>query len=144
MKINELYIEQTNQFCEANCKITAEDILAKAKQRQAENVLSKTSDEKDKIQITATSDQNETTAKKNEKVVTMPSGKKTMFRLSHVVAACLAIFVLTGTTILAFSGKIGNFLGDAGTTVIAFDERKMELFFRDILGDETTAELVGR
>ena len=144
MKINELYIEQTNQFCEANCKITAEDILAKAKQRQAENVLSKTSDEKDKIQITATSDQNETTAKKNEKVVTMPSGKKTMFRLSHVVAACLAIFVLTGTTILAFSGKIGNFLGDAGTTVIAFDQRKMEFFFRDVLRDETTAELVGK
>lgn len=126
MKINELYIEQTNQFCEANCKITAEDILAKAKQRQAENVLAKTP------------------AEKNEKVVTMPSGKKTMFRLSHVVAACLAIFVLTGTTILAFSGKIGNFLGDAGTTVIAFDERKMEFFFRDVLGDETTAELVGK
>lgn len=144
MKINELYIEQTNQFCEANCKITAEDILAKAKQRQAENVLSKTSDEKNKIQSTATSDQNETTAKKNEKVITMPSGKKTMFRLSHVVAACLAIFVLTGTTILAFSGKIGNFLGDTGATVIAFDERKMEFFFRDVLRDETTAELVGK
>ena len=60
MKMNELYIEQTNQFCEANCKITAEDILAKAKQRQAENVLAKTP------------------AEKNEKVVTMPSGKKTM------------------------------------------------------------------
>ena len=144
MKINELYIEQTNQFCEANCKISAEDILAKAKQRQAEIVLSKTSDEKDKIQITATSDQNKTTAKKNEKVITMPSGKKTMFRLSHVVAACLATFVLTGTTILAFSGKIGNFLGDTGATVIAFDERKMEFFFRDVLGDETTAELVGK
>ena len=26
MKMNELYIEQTNQFCEANCKITAENI----------------------------------------------------------------------------------------------------------------------
>ncbi len=149
MKINELYIEQTNQFCEANCKITAEDILAKAKQRQSEkNALSKTSAEKEEMQITASSEEKETiketTSKKTAKVVTMPSGKKTMFRLSHVVAACLAIFVLTGTTILAFSGKIGNFLGDAGTTVIAFDERKMELFFRDILGDETTAELVGK
>ncbi len=126
MKINELYIEQTNQFCEANCKITAEDILTKAKQRQAENVVA------------------ETTSKKKSKIITMPSGKKAMFRLSHIVAACLAIFVLTGTTILAFSGKIGNFLGDAGATVIAFDESKMEIFFRDILGDEATAELAGK
>lgn len=148
MKINELYIEQTNQFCEANCKITAEDILAKAKQRQAEIVLAKTPAEKEEMQITTSSEEKETiketTSKRTNKVITMPSGKKTMFRLSHVVAACLAIFVLTGTTILAFSGKIGNFLGDAGTTVIAFDENKMELFFRDILGDETTAEIVGQ
>ena len=42
MKTNELYIEQVNQFCEANCKVTAEDILTKAKQRQAENVLTET------------------------------------------------------------------------------------------------------
>lgn len=126
MKINELYIEQTNQFCEANCKITAEDILAKAKQRQAENVLA------------------EITSKKTGKVITLPSGKKTMFRLSHVVAACLAIFLLTGTTILAFSGKIGQIFGDAGATIIAFDENKMEIFLRDIFGDKATAELAGQ
>ncbi len=144
MKINELYIEQTNQFCEANCKITAEDILATAKQRQAENVLVETSAEKDAMQITAFSEQKETTSKKNGKVVTMPSGKKTIFRLSHAVAACLAIFLLTGTTILAFSGKIGQIFGNAGATVIAFDQSKMEIFFRDILNDKTTSELVGK
>lgn len=148
MKINELYIEQTNRFCEANCKITAEDILAKAKQRQAENVLAKTPAEKEKMQITTSSEEKETiketTSKKTGKVITLPSGKKVMFRLSHVAAAFLAIFLLTGTTILAFSGKIGQFLGDAGATVIAFDESKMEIFFRDILGDESTAEIVGQ
>lgn len=126
MKTNELYIEQVNQFCEANCKVTAEDILTKAKQRQAENVLT------------------ETTSQKTDKIITLPSGKKAMFRLSHIVAACLAIFLLTGTTILAFSGKIGHLFGDAGVTVVAFDERKMEFFFRDVLNDETTAELVGK
>lgn len=163
MKINELYIEQTNQFCEANCKITAGEILAKAKQRQSENVVAgiqstkeitnnpateETHSTSEEMQATASSEQKEmtkeATSKKTGKVITMSSGKKTMFRLSHVVAACLAIFLLTGTTILAFSGKIGQIFGDAGATVIAFDESKMEIFFRDILDDETTAELVGK
>lgn len=37
MKINDIYIEQTNRFCDANCKISAEDILAKAKLKQDSN-----------------------------------------------------------------------------------------------------------
>ena len=34
MNINEQYKKQTDRFCKANCMITAEDILAKAKQRK--------------------------------------------------------------------------------------------------------------
>ncbi len=131
MNINEQYKKQTDRFCEANCMITAEDILAKAKQRQ-NNITNETATD-------IKESQNKSGAK-----ITPINTKKTMFRLSHVAAACLAIFLLTGTTILAFSGRIDNVFGDAGRTVIAFDETKMELFFRDILGDETTAELAGK
>ena len=134
MKIKELYIEQTNRFCDASCTVTAEDILAKAKQRQAAG--NKNIEKKEA--------QTEFVAKATKSKETKATPQKTMFRLSHVAAACLAIFLLTGTTILAFSGKIGHFFGDAGATVVAFNEQKMELFFRDILGDKTTAELVGK
>ena len=139
MKINELYIEQTNRFCEANCKITAEDILAKAKLKQEAGdsapSLSQADTESNKnIKIT-------------KKELLKQNGKKankTFFRLSPVAAACLAIFILTGTTVLAFSGNFGKLIGDAGMTVVAFNENTMKVFFRDILGDEVTSELVGR
>lgn len=112
MKINELYIEQTNQFCEANCKISAQDILAKAKQRNTENDSSKLS---------------ETSEKKGEKIVKMPtakkSGKKTIFRLAQVAAACFGVFLLSGTTILAVKGDLGTFI-------------------QNIFTDETTAEII--
>lgn len=117
MKANEVYIEQVNQFCDSNCNISAQDILAKAKEQATD-----------------------------DNIVTMPKNKnkkKAIFRFSPAVAACLAVFLLTGTTILAFGGKIGNMLGDAGSTIAAFDEQKMKLFFLDVLQDETTAELVG-
>lgn len=124
MKAKELYIEQMNQFCDSNCNISAEDILAKAKQTQE----------------IAKKDNNAAPTTTTKKV----KAKKTIFRFSPAVAACLAVFLLTGTTILAFSGKIGNILGNAGSTVAAFDDQKMKFFFLNVLQDEVTAELVGQ
>ena len=124
MKAKELYIEQMNQFCDSNCNISAEDILAKAKQTQE----------------IAKKDNNAAPTTTTKKV----KAKKTIFRFSPAVAACLAVFLLTGTTILAFGGKIGNILGNAGSTVAAFDDQKMKFFFLNVLQDEVTAELVGQ
>lgn len=115
MKINDIYIEQTNRFCDANCKITAEDILAKAKQRNTENntlKISETSDKSDKKNV-------EEPVRTNHK----KAGKKTMFRLAQTAAAFVAIFLLSGTTILAVKGDLGTFI-------------------RNIFTDNTTAEII--
>lgn len=94
MKINDIYIEQTNRFCDANCKITAEDILAKAKQKQAEETA-------------------------NHKTGT----KQKMFRIVEVAAACIGIFLLSGTTILAINGDLATFI-------------------QNIFTDDATAEII--
>lgn len=117
MKINELYIEQTNQFCEANCKVTAEDILAKAKQRESEHTDSHKTDAKvtslnKEVSISKTNDKKQKT---NTKVK--------LLRVMEAAAACIGIFLLSGTTILAVKGDLGTFI-------------------QNIFTDKTTAEII--
>ncbi len=117
MKINDIYIEQTNRFCDANCKITAEDILAKAKQRQAEE----TANHKAETKITSinTEDSNKATVNKMKKAGT----KQKMFRIMQTAAACIGIFLLSGTTILAVNGDLATFI-------------------QNIFTDDATAEII--
>ena len=126
MKINELYIEQTNRFCDANCKITAEDILAKAKQRQTEGNMTTTPE---------TTTQN--TDAENLTSFEKRSGKKAskiIPRLAQAAVAFIAIFLLSGTTILAAKGELGTTL----TTI----KTEVGTFIRNMFTDNTTAEII--
>lgn len=117
MKLNNIYIEQTNRFCDANCKVTAEDILAKAKQRESEHT------DHHKTDVKETSIHNEvstnTTNNKKKKI----NAKQKIFRIMEAAAACIGIFLLSGTTILAVKGDLATFI-------------------QNIFTDETTAEII--
>lgn len=117
MKLNNIYIEQTNRFCDANCKITAEDILAKAKQRQAEDTAEQKTD------TNVTSVKEEISADKADKKKEKTTIKTKFFRIAGTVAACMGIFLLSGTTILAVTGDL-------------------ETFIRNIFTDGATAEII--
>ncbi len=113
MKMNDLYIEQMNQFCEANCKITAQDILEKTKQKQPEN----TGSDHSKLTNIKSFDKKEeaTSAKKNNIHL--------FSKIAQAVAACIGVFLLSGTTILAVNGDLGTFI-------------------RNIFTNKTTAEII--
>lgn len=113
MKLNEIYIEQTNRFCDNNCKITAEDILAKAKQKESEHT------DRDKKDAGTTSMDKEVFGpKKGGK-----NAKVKLFRIMEAMAACIGIFILSGTTILAVEGDLTTFI-------------------QNIFTDDTTAEFI--
>ena len=118
MKINDIYIEQTNRFCDANCKVTAEDILAKAKQRQAEESANPKTDAKE------TSINNEVSTNTANNTKKKTNTKQNIFRIMQAVAACIGIFLLSGTTILAINGDLATFIqsiftDDATAEIIA-------------------------
>ncbi len=117
MKINDIYIEQTNRFCDANCKITAEDILAKAKQRQAEETANPKTDAKE------TSINNEVSTNTANNTKKKTNTKQNIFRIMQAAAACIGIFLLSGTTILAINGDLATFI-------------------QSIFTDDTTAEII--
>lgn len=117
MKMNELYIQQTNEFCEANCKITAQDILAKAKQKQSENADMVFDDTKLSEMKSFDKKKENASAKKAKRTHTVFS------RIAQAAAACIGIFLLSGTTILAVNGELGTFI-------------------RNIFTNKTTAEII--
>lgn len=115
MKMNELYIKQTNEFCEANCKITAQDILAKAKQKQSENT-NVGSDNSELAKIKSFD-------KTKEKTSNKKSNLYLFSKIAQAAAACIGVFLLSGTTILAVNGDLGTFI-------------------RNIFTNKTTAEII--
>lgn len=117
MKLNNIYIEQTNRFCDANCKITAEDILAKAKQKQAEDTANAKTDTKE------TSINNETAINTTSIKEKKTNTKQKVFRVMQTAAACIGIFLLSGTTILAVNGDLATFI-------------------QNIFTDDATAEII--
>lgn len=133
MKMNNLYIEQTNRFCEANCKITAEDILAKAKLTQYNEGIKN---------IVATDAESKSDIKEFKASETKTKRRQSVFRLSPVVAACICFVLLTGTGVLAFGGNSGYLFGNAGATMLAVDEHKMQIFLLDNWNDYASASLV--
>ena len=131
MKISDIYIEQTNRFCDANCKITAEDILAKAKFRQ---------NDKNIKNIDSTNAESKSNIKEFKSTGT--KYRQSAFRLSHVIAACICFVLLAGTGVLAFGGNSGYLLSNAGATMLSLDEQKMEIFLLENWQDYTSAALV--
>lgn len=115
MKMNELYIQQTNEFCEANCKITAQDILEKAKKKQSENT-NVVSDSSEHAKIMSFD-------KKKESGSAKKSTKAVLLKIAQAAAACIGVFLLSGTTILAVNGDLGTFI-------------------RNIFTNNTTAEII--
>lgn len=107
MNAKELYSKQVNAFCEDNCKLTAADILAQ--------VLNRTNDP----DAATPSD----TVGKTESNITPIKGKKKIFRLGHMAAACIISFLLIGTTLAATSKYWGDFT-------------------KNTKGDEKTSEIV--
>ena len=133
MKINDIYIEQTNRFCDANCKISAEDILAKAKLKQDSNDIEN---------ISATDAESKSNIKEFKTTKNHAKHRQSVFRLSPVVAVCICFVLLAGTGILAFGGNGGYLLANTGATMLSLDERKMEIFLLKNWNDYTSSSLV--
>lgn len=90
------YKEQMNVFCNANCKITAEDILMRAKEQRSMDADDVLEDKQD----------TEMKSDKKDNIVHFKERKKKKKAWKALVPA--ACFLLIGTTTLAATGQLGD------------------------------------